>query len=68
MKHKLYCIDMSKLQQGSAQLTSLNYLVQISCCSYLKNIFHLCKTSYINEEVKCIYVSEPSLSVSVSWF
>jgi len=48
--------------EGSARLTSLYRLVQISCFSYWNYIFLFYKTTYLNEEVNC---SEPSPSVRV---
>jgi hypothetical protein len=50
---------------GTVQLTSLCWLVQISCSSYRNNIIILCTTAYLKEEVNC---TQPSLSVRVPWY
>jgi hypothetical protein len=50
--------------EGSVQLTSLYWPVQINCFPYWNYIFFVTKTTYLNEEVNC---TEPSLSSWVPW-
>jgi hypothetical protein len=49
--------------EGSVQLTSLYYLVQISC--FLNYYDFLYKRAYLNKEVNC---TEPFRLVLVAWF
>ncbi len=50
--------------EGSVQLTSLYWPIQIDCFSSETRFFFVTKTTYLNEEVNC---TEPSLSVWVPW-